>query len=132
MSVPFRSEGEVELATRPPSPSTMASPSGPSPTPRRVFGRSGELDSSPESTRRQSNTGTLRPGRISFTLPRPSIGRWRGTDDAAEAGDDTVTSPTGDKPPIPSALQSAAEVNATPLPTLSMLVLSIVRLSYYF
>ena len=48
-------------------------------------------------------------------------------DSDAEAGDNTVMSPSGDKPPIPSALQSAAEVNATPLPTLSMLVLSIVR-----
>ncbi|VDC00276.1 unnamed protein product [Peniophora sp. CBMAI 1063] len=109
----------------------MASPSGPSPTPRRVFGRGGEPDSSPESTRRQSNTGTLRPGRISFSLPRPNIGRWRGTDSDAEAGDNSVTSPSGDKPPIPSALQSAAEVNATPLPTLSMLVLSITLLGEF-
>lgn len=54
---------------------------------------------------------------------RPSALRWRGTIDE----DEFPTDHAQDKPSIPSALQGANEEYSTPLPTLSMIVLSIVR-----
>ena len=40
--------------------------------------------------------------------------------------------PSSEQPPIPSALAPATEVDSSPLPTLSMVVLSIVRLPCFF
>src|ERR1700728_4110279 len=55
---------------------------------------------------------------------RPSFtARWRGNHDA-ESG--RALSQTGERPPIPSALQPAGESYSTPVPLLSMIVLSIV------
>ena len=39
--------------------------------------------------------------------------------------------PSSEQPPIPSALSQAIEVDSTPLPTLSMVVLSIVCFGYF-
>jgi hypothetical protein len=39
--------------------------------------------------------------------------------------------PPSEQPPIPSALAPAIEVDSSPLPTLSMVVLSIVRSPYF-
>lgn len=70
-----------------------------------------------------------RPSRISFTK-RTSFSRWR-TQTDEEMGDGGGGTPL--PPPIPSALQQSNESTSTPLPMLSMIVLSIVRalLSYY-
>lgn len=60
-----------------------------------------------------------RPGRVSFSTPqnRPSE-RWRALRD-----EEDLVEPAG-PPPIPSALKPEGDV--TPLPVLSMIVLSIV------
>jgi|SRR3984957_10623757 len=56
---------------------------------------------------------------------RPSFtARWRNNQDA-ESG--RTLSHVGERPPIPSALQPSGETYSTPLPALSMIVLSIVR-----
>lgn len=87
---------------------------------------------SPAGGRRSSQATTQgrRPsGRVSFSSMlrhRPSfISRWKNGGVDEEAG---VSSPRPDRAPIPSALQPPPEVYATPLPTLSMVVLSIVSL----
>jgi hypothetical protein len=66
-------------------------------------------------------------GPVSFgqNQHRPSIvSRWRSTLDAESR---RTLSPVGERPPIPSALQPSKEIYSTPLPMLSMIVLSIVR-----
>lgn len=63
-----------------------------------------------------------RPSRISFTK-RSSFSRWRSQADE-EMGDGGGGTPV--PPPIPSALQQSNESTSTPLPMLSMIVLSIV------
>lgn len=66
-------------------------------------------------------------GRISFghNQHRPSFtARWMSNVD--EEGGFSAT-PTSERPPIPSALQPSGEAYTTPLPVLSMIVLSIVR-----
>lgn len=70
--------------------------------------------------------------RISFSSVlkhRPSfVDRWRRTAGDEESG--AASSPKSERPPIPSALQPPPEACATPLPTLSMIVLSIVGRFY--
>lgn len=64
-------------------------------------------------------------GRVSFSTAlhhKPSfVSRWKNAANDEETG--SISSP---KPAIPSALQPTPEVYTTPLPTLSMVVLSIV------
>jgi hypothetical protein len=56
-----------------------------------------------------------------------------GSDDADVEGSGNANgangllSPSAERAPIPSALQQTGETNTTPLPILSMIVLSIVR-----
>lgn len=69
-------------------------------------------------------------GRMSFTqsLRSPSfLSRWR--NGGVDEENVNVNSPKPEQPPIPSALQPPPEVYTTPLPTLSMVVLSIVSVS---
>ena len=79
-----------------------------------------------------ASTSKRRPsGRISFSSVlkhRPSfVERWRaaGGDEEAGVGGE-MPSPKVERPPIPSALQPPPEVYSTPLPMISMTVLSIV------
>jgi hypothetical protein len=94
--------------------------------PRRVFG----VDDSTEETAPAEHSGQTRPNsRISFgQLPVPRkisfIHRFRANPDE-EAGGASTSQP--ERPPIPSALTQATETYATPLPVLSMIVLSIVN-----
>ncbi|PSS32052.1 hypothetical protein PHLCEN_2v2197 [Hermanssonia centrifuga] len=83
--------------------------------------------SQPTQTRRPSG-----PGRVSFSKPlgrKPSlINRLRdGWDEEAARSQ----SPKSERPAIPSALQPSPEVYSTPLPTLSMTVLSITMLGEF-
>lgn len=100
-------------------------------THRRTFGpdeSAVDVEDSPGPSQRPSSYFDHRrqPGRgsISHSNPRPSALRWRGTID----DDELPTEPSQDKPAIPSALQNPREEYSTPLPTLSMIVLSIVCL----
>ncbi|EIM88851.1 major facilitator MFS-1 [Stereum hirsutum FP-91666 SS1] len=68
-----------------------------------------------------------RPSRISFTK-RSSFSRWRSQADE-EMGDGGGGTPV--PPPIPSALQQSNESTSTPLPMLSMIVLSIALLGEF-
>ncbi|EKM57989.1 uncharacterized protein PHACADRAFT_251932 [Phanerochaete carnosa HHB-10118-sp] len=61
---------------------------------------------------------------------RPSfVTRWRRTAEDEEMG--AVSTPKSERPPIPSALQPPPEMCATPLPALSMIVLSITMLGEF-
>ncbi|TFY76791.1 hypothetical protein EWM64_g7223 [Hericium alpestre] len=101
-----------------------------SPTlPRRVFG----IDDSAVADDDLAHTSpgpSARPGRISFSrlTHRPSwFAKWRGED-----GDEPpAPGAPSDKPPIPSALQQTGEAYSTPLPKLSMTVLSIALLGEF-
>lgn len=97
-------------------------------TPRRVFGNNSAVDvnglipASPGGTDHHPRL----PERVSYNQiqHRPSfISRWRRTQDAEE-GLGPVGAP--ERPPIPSALEPKGESYRTPLPVLSMIVLSIV------
>ncbi|KAI0316321.1 hypothetical protein OF83DRAFT_1173001 [Amylostereum chailletii] len=100
----------------------------PASRPRRVFGQDDSAltdadEDSPHPPRRA-------PGRISFSrLHRP----WRGVAVGdIEDGEGPPSPAPSDRPPIPSALQSAGEASyTTPLPTLSMIVLSITLLGEF-
>ena len=95
-------------------------------TPRRVFGNNSAVDVNSETL---ANTGGTdhhprQLGRVSFNQSQQSLfSRWRGAQDAEEG-----LRPVGvpDRPPIPSALEPKGESYRTPLPVLSMIVLSIV------
>lgn len=89
--------------------------------PRRVFGTEAADEQPPGGSPQRRRLS----GRVSFSTirPRTSIfGRRRSTIDEENGGDPTQTS---ERPAIPSALQPG-ESYATPLPVLSMIVLSIV------
>lgn len=99
----------------------------PTSLPRRIFG----IDDSPSKVVEEFHgvTGSSQQvsggRRVSFSNVhrRPSvIGRWRTSTDDEEAA---AISPSP-RPAIPSALQAPGEVYTTPLPVLSMIVLSIV------
>ncbi|KAI0074454.1 major facilitator superfamily MFS-1 [Panus rudis PR-1116 ss-1] len=110
----------------------MSSPEGPRKY-KRVFGQdeSALLDDASPSPAQTNTQASRRPsGRISFTrVHRPSfLNRWGNAGDE-ESG--VPPSPKPDKPPIPSALQPPPEAYATPLPTLSMIALSITMLGEF-
>lgn len=93
--------------------------------PRRVFGSEGSAldDDIPE-----QSTARRILGRVSFgnSQHRPSFAaRWRSV--ITNDGDADGT-PTTERPAIPTMMQSSGEAYMTPLPVLSMIVLSIVRI----
>ena len=97
--------------------------------PQRVFGSGSDsaLDVDPNPRTPQREDSRNLSGRMSFSslVRNPSVfSRW------SRAGGDEESGPAQapDKPPIPSALQQS-EAYSTPLPKLSMIVLSIVRLT---
>ncbi len=85
----------------------------------------------PGSSQPTQTRGPSGPGRVSFSKPlgrKPSlINRLRNEWDEEAV---RSQSPKSERPAIPSALQPSPEVYSTPLPTLSMTVLSIVCKSY--
>ena len=97
--------------------------------PSRVFGPSATaLDGEPDALRRENSRSTIGRMSLSGFVRRPSIlSRWTGTSGDEESG----AMQTPDKPAIPSALQPS-EAYSTPLPALSMVVLSIVSLFIAF
>lgn len=94
---------------------------------RRVFGiDESALDLEESSPPVGVDQTARRTSRVSFGfLPhKPSfIGRWRANHDEETGGPST---PPLERPLIPSALAQDTEIYTTPLPTLSMVVLSIV------
>ncbi|KAI0654384.1 major facilitator MFS-1 [Cubamyces menziesii] len=101
--------------------------------PRRIFGPGDSaLDIDEDSTEVQpgDHQGARRPsGRVSFSrlVHKPSIlSRWSRTGD-----EESGIAHAPDRPAIPSALQPPNEVYATPLPILSMIVLSITMLGEF-
>ncbi|KAJ6588974.1 hypothetical protein B0H19DRAFT_1248549 [Mycena capillaripes] len=99
--------------------------------PRRSFGPSeSALDDSPEIPEQNQVRSLI--GRISFgnlSQHRPSFAsRWR---NGVEDGDANPSSPRAERPPIPTMMQSSGETYATPLPILSMIVLSITMLGEF-
>ncbi|OBZ67513.1 Protein ZINC INDUCED FACILITATOR 1 [Grifola frondosa] len=101
---------------------------------RRIFGPNDsalEIDEESPGQDMDHLAGGRRPsGRTSFSrnLRKPSfMGRWRG---AVDEENGVMSSPS-DRPAIPSALQPPGEVYATPLPVLSMIVLSITMLGEF-
>lgn len=94
--------------------------------PRRSFGvQEPALDDDGETS--STNLAQRLLGRISFgnSQHRPSF-TFRGRTPSAGGLESTQGIPP-DRPPIPTMMQSSGEVYTTPLPTLSMIVLSIVR-----
>lgn len=93
--------------------------------PRRTFGVN---ESALDDSEGLPDQGAMRTilGRFSFGAQhRPSfVARWRRT---AEGDDASLNStPGGERPPIPTMMQPSGEAYTTPLPVLSMIVLSIV------
>lgn len=84
---------------------------------------------------------TARNQRISFSnLVRPSMSsqrrpsfaaRWRRPSNSTAGGNDDQPSIPFERPPIPSAFEPTGEVYSTPLPALSMIVLSITMLGEF-
>lgn len=105
------------------------SPSTPD-APRRAFGAIDDSaldDNDGMSTNERRGLGF---GRVSFSQGqrKPSfISRWRRTPDEEEGMGRPPSTITPERPLIPSALEQKGEAYTTPLPTLSMIVLSIVR-----
>ncbi|KAI1794415.1 major facilitator superfamily MFS-1 [Ganoderma leucocontextum] len=103
--------------------------------PRRVFGPGDSaqvVNIDTPGVQADASQGTPRPStRVSFSglVGKPTIlNRWsRAGDGDEESG---VVQPPG-RPAIPSALQAPGEVYATPLPVLSMIVLSITMLGEF-
>ncbi|KAI0642721.1 major facilitator MFS-1 [Trametes meyenii] len=102
--------------------------------PRRVFGPGDsalDVDEDAADVQTGGLQGTRRPSRrMSFSrlMHKPSIlSRWSRAGDEESGG--IVQTP--ERPAIPSALQPPGEVYATPLPTLSMTVLSITMLGEF-
>ncbi|RPD75611.1 major facilitator superfamily MFS-1 [Lentinus tigrinus ALCF2SS1-7] len=102
--------------------------------PRRVFGPGDsalDADSDAPEIQDEAFRGGRRPSaRVSFSglVRKPSIlSRWSRHGGDEESG---ITA-TPDRPAIPSALQPPGEVYATPLPVLSMIVLSITMLGEF-
>jgi hypothetical protein len=93
--------------------------------PRRTFGvQDSDVRESPE---RESNVLRRVSSRISFwsSQRRSSFTPWWGR--KADDGAQELHTPTSGRAPIPTMMQSSGEVYTTPLPILSMVVLSIVR-----
>ena len=89
--------------------------------PVRTFGR---LDSVTESGNhappREISTARRFLGRISLGNGRPSFGSFR------RDGETVPPTPKSDRPAIPTMMQPSGEAYSTPLPKISMVVLSIV------
>ncbi|KAM5531602.1 hypothetical protein V8D89_014717 [Ganoderma adspersum] len=100
--------------------------------PRRVFGPGDSVDIDAPGVQGGPSQGTRPPTtRISFSslAGKPSIlNRWSRTGDGDE--ESGIAQPP-ERPAIPSALQASGEVYATPLPVLSMIVLSITMLGEF-
>ena len=99
--------------------------------PRRVFGAPA-ADSSPIDDGAGTPTSERRGlgfGRVSFSQRKPSfISRWRRVPDEENGtGAGALAGEILERPLIPSALEQKGEPHTTPLPKLSMIVLSIVR-----
>ncbi|TBU39801.1 major facilitator superfamily MFS-1 [Dichomitus squalens] len=102
---------------------------------RRVFGTGDtalDVDPDAQETQGAGPLGARRPStRVSFSglVRKPSIlGRWS----RAGGGDEeSGATQTPERPAIPSALQASGEVYTTPLPILSMAVLSITMLGEF-
>ncbi|KAK7689710.1 hypothetical protein QCA50_006349 [Cerrena zonata] len=99
--------------------------------PRRVFGNANESALDDELSSNPPNPSRRPSGLGSFARAhRPSfVARWRNRE--GEEDESAVVESPSMKPPIPSALQPPPEVYATPLPTLSMIVLSITMLGEF-
>ncbi|KAF5343431.1 hypothetical protein D9758_011854 [Tetrapyrgos nigripes] len=105
-------------------------------TPRRTFGNDeSALDDEHETPTRSAMRRAL--GRVSFgtaSIRRPSFGaRWRndGNNRDPEGGPDPTATPSKERPPIPSVVQSSGESYMTPLPIIPMVVLSIAMLGEF-
>ncbi|KAJ6470651.1 hypothetical protein C8R47DRAFT_757411 [Mycena vitilis] len=99
--------------------------------PRRSFGPDeSALDDSPETPEHNRVRNLI--GRISFgnlSQHRPSFAsRWR---NGGEDGEASPGTPRTERAPIPTMMQSSGETYATPLPVLSMIVLSITMLGEF-
>ncbi|KAJ7634915.1 hypothetical protein FB45DRAFT_910236 [Roridomyces roridus] len=98
--------------------------------PRRTFGpvhSESALDDTPDTTE-QTPVGRLLGRLQSFGSQRRSsfVSLWRRETNEEEGG-----APSTEPPPIPHMIQSSAETYATPLPVLSMIVLSITMLGEF-
>ncbi|KAF7971094.1 hypothetical protein HWV62_22086 [Athelia sp. TMB] len=103
--------------------------------PRRVFGAPG-ADNSPIEDRAGTPTSERRGlgfGRVSFSQRKPSfISRWRRVQDEENGtGAEASVGEVLERPLIPSALEQKGEPHTTPLPKLSMIVLSIAMLGEF-
>ncbi|KAH9855398.1 major facilitator superfamily MFS-1 [Lenzites betulinus] len=101
--------------------------------PRRVFGPGDsalDVDEDVVEPQPSESQGARRPsGRVSFSrlVHKPSLlSRWSRNGD-----EESGTTQAPERPAIPSALQPSGEVYATPLPILSMIVLSITMLGEF-
>lgn len=93
--------------------------------PRRSFGvQESGVQESPE---RESNAIRRVSSRLSLWSNRhkPTFVPWW-TKGADESGEQELHPPASGRPPIPTMMQSSGEAYTTPLPILSMIVLSIV------
>lgn len=99
--------------------------------PRRVFGNVNESAVDDETSSAPPGASRRPSGLGSFArVHRPSfVARWRNRE-GGEGDESAVLDSPSVKPPIPSALQPPPELYATPLPTLSMIVLSIVSMCF--
>lgn len=94
--------------------------------PRRVFGPGDtalDVDNDTQAAYGNGSQPLLQRAseQVSGIVRKPSIfSRWKGDEESG-------TSQTPERPAIPSALQAPGEAYSTPLPVLSMIVLSIVR-----
>ncbi|KAJ7512779.1 hypothetical protein B0H11DRAFT_1947347 [Mycena galericulata] len=102
--------------------------------PRRSFGPDeSALDDSPETPEQTPSRVQRFIGRLSLgnSQHRPSFAsRWRNNSGNEEEGGPPGT-PNTERPPIPTMMQSSTETYATPLPILSMIVLSITMLGEF-
>ena len=95
--------------------------------PVRTFGRldSSVTESGNDAPPRETSAARRFLGRISFgnlNVGRPSFSSFRSRTD----GDTLLPSPKSDRPAIPTMMQPSGEAYSTPLPKISMIVLSIV------
>jgi hypothetical protein len=102
-----------------------ASNSPSSSVPVRTFGRldSSGTESGTDGPPREISTARRFLGRMSlgnFKGGRPSFGSFR------RDGETVLSTPKSDRPAIPTMMQPSGEAYSTPLPKISMVVLSIV------
>lgn len=111
----------LELTMSPSNPDRMS-------IPRRTFGVDESALDDSESMPQEPGAVRRVLGHVSFgtSQHRPSfLARWRkSTGGESDTGASTSNS---ERPPIPTMMHSSGEAYTTPLPVLSMIVLSIVR-----